>query len=293
MTAPFNTVYSDGGPPITGDGLNTFIQFCENVAAARGFIGTAGMAMYLAGTTGPGDGGQGVFYWNPTGTAADDSGITTIVPFGSTPGSGEWTRSPTASSFAHGMAVFAGGASTFIVPANVTQVKARLWGGGGGGGGCVSNSSGSGGGGGGYAEGWLSVTPLASIPVIVGTGGVGGASGGGNGGPGGTTSFLSLSASGGGPGLGNEGGGGVAGTGSGIGLLISGYPGELAGTLFGSVFLTPAGGAAFAGRGGPGVYGNNGRAGSMHGDGGSGAAGNGSAPFFGGFGNDGSAVLEW
>lgn len=95
MTAPFNTVYADGGPPITGDGLNTFVQVCTNVAVARNFIGTQGMAMALLGTTNPGDGGSGTFYWNPTGTAADDNGTSTIVPSGSSPGSGEWTRATT------------------------------------------------------------------------------------------------------------------------------------------------------------------------------------------------------
>ena len=92
MTAPFNTVYADGGPPVTGDGLNTFLQTCPSVAAARGFIGTQGMAMLLQGFVTPGDEGVGLFYWNASGAAVDDGGITTIVPTGSAPGSGEWTR---------------------------------------------------------------------------------------------------------------------------------------------------------------------------------------------------------
>lgn len=38
------------------------------------------------------DGYQGQFYWNASGVAADDNGITTIVPNGAS--TGEWTRIP-------------------------------------------------------------------------------------------------------------------------------------------------------------------------------------------------------
>lgn len=61
---------------------------------------------------------------------------------------------------------------TFIVPAGVTSVKIESWAGGGGGYGGNSNS---GGGGGEYAcDPVVSVTPLESLDVIIGTGGAGG-----------------------------------------------------------------------------------------------------------------------
>lgn len=86
------TTQADGGPPVTGDMFNTFEQTCDNVAQLRAFIGITGMQVYVRGTIAPNDGGQGPFYWNASGTAPDDNGVTTIVPTGSA--SGEWTRLP-------------------------------------------------------------------------------------------------------------------------------------------------------------------------------------------------------
>jgi hypothetical protein len=111
MTAPYHQVYADGGPNVTGDGLNTFAQICQNVADARGFIGTQGMAMLLLGFVTPDDGGDGTFAWSPTGTAPDDGGITTIIPTGSVAGSGEWIRAtppPTAFNAIGGAQALAG-----------------------------------------------------------------------------------------------------------------------------------------------------------------------------------------
>jgi hypothetical protein len=46
----------------------------------------------LLGFISPGDGGDGIFEWSPTGTVPDDSGITAIIPTGSVAGAGEWVR---------------------------------------------------------------------------------------------------------------------------------------------------------------------------------------------------------
>jgi hypothetical protein len=97
---------------------------------------------------------------------------------------------------------------TFTVPAGVTSITIEVVGAGGDGGG----NGGGGGGGGGYSSGTYSVTPLTTLPVIVGIGGSGPATG---------TSSVStfLSATGGDNGTSvsnpNIGGGGAGGTGSG------------------------------------------------------------------------------
>lgn len=92
MTAPALNVYVNGGPSVSGDGFNTFCQTCDSVANLRGFVGVQGVQVYMRGTLVPNDGGEGNFYWNSTGSAADDNGVTTIIPSGSVAGSGEWTR---------------------------------------------------------------------------------------------------------------------------------------------------------------------------------------------------------
>lgn len=90
MSAPALTVQINGGPPVSGDQLNTYGQTCDTVAQLRGFIGIQGVQVFLRGQSAPNDGYQGNFYWNASGTAADDNGVTTIVPTGS--GSGLWSR---------------------------------------------------------------------------------------------------------------------------------------------------------------------------------------------------------
>lgn len=62
----------------------------------------------------------------------------------------------------------------FNVPAGVTRIKYRIWGGGGGGGGgpnAAGSFAGTGGGGGGYTEGFASVTPGQVLACTVGAGG--------------------------------------------------------------------------------------------------------------------------
>lgn len=99
------------------------------------------------------------------------------------------------------------GTSTWVAPARVSRVKARLWGGGGGGGGASSGGNtilASGGGGGAYAEKVCAVVPGQSYSVVVGAGGAGGPGGSGaaNGANGGLSSFGGfVSALGGGYGL--------------------------------------------------------------------------------------------
>ncbi len=90
MSAPALSVFTTGGAAVSGDNLNTFVQSANSMADLRGFVGVAGVQVFVRGTAAPGDGGQGDFYWNVNGTAPDDNGLTTVVPYGS--GSGEWTR---------------------------------------------------------------------------------------------------------------------------------------------------------------------------------------------------------
>lgn len=90
MSAPSNQTYASGYGQVSGDNLNTFVQNVANVTGLRGFIGTAGMNVYLMGTTTTNDGGQGFFYWNASGTGPDDNGVTNVVPSGAATGC--WTR---------------------------------------------------------------------------------------------------------------------------------------------------------------------------------------------------------
>lgn len=90
MTAPSLAKQVNGAGVVTADNFNTFIQSCNFVTELRGFAGTLGMQVYMRGFSAIGDGGQGYFYWNVNNAAADDGGVTTIVPNGST--AGAWTR---------------------------------------------------------------------------------------------------------------------------------------------------------------------------------------------------------
>jgi len=87
-------VQVQGQGSVSADNLNTYLQGADNVAAMRSFVGNAAdsitVTVYMRGTTNPGDGGQGFFYWNPTSIATDDGGVTTIVPTGQTVGA--WLR---------------------------------------------------------------------------------------------------------------------------------------------------------------------------------------------------------
>lgn len=81
------------------------------------------------------------------------------------------------------------GSFTFNVPASVTQVFARGWGGGSGpGGGPAGTGASCAGGAGGYFEGWFPVTPGGTVSITIGAAGIGGTQGN-TGGGGGNTSF--------------------------------------------------------------------------------------------------------
>lgn len=118
------------------------------------------------------------------------------------------------------------GTTNWTVPAGVSHVRARVWGGGGSGGSSTAiQNAGGGGGAGGYSEGVFEVTPGQLIAVTAGAGG--------NGTAGGTSSFGSYcSASGGSAGAnGSAGGvgmGGAGGSGVGGAINISGGNGSAA-----------------------------------------------------------------
>ena len=287
MSVPFNTVFSDGGPAVNSDELNSFIQACNTVSDLRGFIGVDGMQVALLGTSAANDGGQGLFYWSSTSTGPDDNGATAVVPSGAA--AGAWLRNNIG--VMRSMVSFLA-PGTWIVPGGVTRVKARLWGGGGGGGGCAANNGGSSGGGGGYAEGFITVTPGAAMPVVVGAGGLAGGTGGANGGSGGTSTFGSLVATGGGGGAGNNGTPGVGGVGTGGAFGVTGESGGTSSLIAGK-YLSSAGGGSFGSSGGGLSYGANGQPAEFPGAAGSGGAGDGSNPFIGGAGAAGLLVIEW
>lgn len=90
MSAPALSVSIQGQGIVSADNLNTYEQTCDNVADLRAFIGAQGVQVYMRGFFTPGDGGQGEFYWNASGTGPDDGGVTKIVP--SNAGTGCWTR---------------------------------------------------------------------------------------------------------------------------------------------------------------------------------------------------------
>lgn len=90
MVAPAPTAFVQGQGSVGADNLNTFLQSCLSVAQLRTVIGVPGNSIEIYGTVTPNDGGQGFFYWNATGIAADDNGVTTVVPTGVTLGC--WTR---------------------------------------------------------------------------------------------------------------------------------------------------------------------------------------------------------
>ena len=121
------------------------------------------------------------------------------------------------------------GSYTFVVPAGVYRIMARVWAGGGGSGGTYQAGSASlGGGGGGYSERRIAVTPGDVITIIVGAGGAAGVGGpgptaGGAGGSSSVGSYCSASGGqGGAPATGSAAGGGTTG-GRGYGGDFNGF----------------------------------------------------------------------
>lgn len=89
MTAPKLAVQIQGMASVSADNLNTYVQWCPNVATLRAFIGLPTMQVSLQGLTTPDDGGQGDFYWLATVSQIDD-GKNYIIPPGG--GGGGWVR---------------------------------------------------------------------------------------------------------------------------------------------------------------------------------------------------------
>lgn len=288
MSAPDLTVFVTGGGAVTGDNLNTFVQSADTMAELRAFVGIQGIQVFVRGTAAPNDGGQGFFYWNVNGTAPDDNGVTTVVPYGS--GSGEWTRLNNSISAIY--QIFASnGTYTYSVPAGVYSIFLTVKGAGGGGGSSLGYDCGGGGGEGGTAIALVAVTPGQQLTIIVGAGGTGGVAGGNSGQIGGNSFCLGLEGYGGNGGVnngvsragglggiatggtanftggaGNDGNGGFASSVTSGVATISGVPtgtGGGSGSRSATTAINPAG----AGTGGGGIYNNSGSAGSPGSDG--------------------------
>ena len=181
----------------------------------------------------------------------------------------------------------------WTVPAGISTVRLKVWGGGGAGGSGFSGAGG-GGGGGGYCEGFVPVSPGQTYFVTVGNGGIG------SGTPGGTSKFgTSISATGGTAGANGASGvgaaGGAGGTGAG-GLIVQ--AGQLGGTAFlfngGMTGFGGGGGGAFAGPAPQPVVAAttataNGSSSLLLSAGGTGGVGNG----VGGQGGPGLVTIEW
>lgn len=90
MSVPALNVAYQGISQTSADQLNTFMQTCNVITDLRAFVGITGMKVFMGGYVAEGDGGQGNFYWNASGTGPDDNGVTNIVPTGAALGC--WTR---------------------------------------------------------------------------------------------------------------------------------------------------------------------------------------------------------
>lgn len=215
-------------------------------------------------------------------------------------GAGAWILLRwSASEFAnHGNVVFAAaGVTPWVIPAGVFRVRVTVIGGGGGGGkrtGSASSGAGGGGGGGGVSEGFVTVTPGASINVTVGAGGAGATVANTAGTNGGASSFgIAVTATG-----GNGGGitgGGNGGVGSGGDLNTSLGPGSGGISFSNSAAadngITGAGG----GPGGAGITFASG-SGSINGNAAIGPGGGGGGAVFagnGGAGFNGIVLIRW
>lgn len=186
---------------------------------------------------------------------------------------------------------------TFTVPAGVTQVEVTTIGGGGAGGSGNSTLPGGGGGSGGVGVAIITgLTPGASIPIVVGSGGAP-ASAGNTGGNGGTSSFgsgPSIEATG---GYGGE--GGLSGSGGGVPGGAAGFSGSAGYGNYGSYGSggNPSNGQGGTGGGpgnGLGYFGSgvNGLAALGYGGGGGGGSAGGSGST-GGAGGGGIVIVKW
>nr|WP_315181703.1 T9SS sorting signal type C domain-containing protein [uncultured Flavobacterium sp.] len=200
---------------------------------------------------------------------------------------------------------------TFVVPAGVTSLTVKAWGGGGSGGGATNAGNmiargGSGGGGGAYASATITVTPGESLSIIVGVGGAKALAGqnGNSGGNSTITGFTSsIFASGGSGGIGNidgaatvvGGAGGVATAGT---TKTAGTAGRSGNTQYDAVSGAGGAGANSGGAGGAGISGlgntQSGNDGSNPGGGGGGGRTSQDAgSTTGGAGGDGQVIISW
>lgn len=200
---------------------------------------------------------------------------------------------------------------TFVVPAGVTSLTVKAWGGGGSGGGATNAGNmiargGSGGGGGAYASATITVTPGESLSIIVGVGGAKALAGqnGNSGGNSTITGFTSsIFASGGNGGIGNidgaaivvGGSGGVATAGT---TKTAGTAGGSGNTQYDAVSGAGGAGANSGGAGGAGISGlgntqsgNNGS--NPGGGGGGGRTSQDAGSTTGGAGGDGQVIISW
>lgn len=112
MSIPSLSIQSQGLNQVSADNYNTYLQGCNVVTDLRNFVGVTGIKVFMAGYTAIGDGGEGIFYWNASGSAPDDSGVTTIVPNGAA--AGEWSRLTGGSTVASNSSIFPMGRLTLI-----------------------------------------------------------------------------------------------------------------------------------------------------------------------------------
>jgi hypothetical protein len=225
----------------------------------------------------------------PTGTTAVTSGDIAVMP---TAPFVPW-KLPQLTPGTSRLAVFTPASqANWAVPAGVSNVKVRLWGGGGAGG-AGFGGAGGGGAGGGYCEGFYAVSPGQSFFVTVGNGGIG------SGTSGGVSSFGSMASADGGA-AGANGASGVGGNGAGAGGTASGSGVQTSGGvgggafLAGSVWVSGRGGAAYGAAGAEpviaaGTTTTDGHSATLPGCGGSGGIGGG----VGGQGGAGLVLLEW
>lgn len=85
MSVPANSVWFPGIGSVPADQLNTYVQTVLNYAQLRTFTGQTYMLVNVLGAVSPADGGQGLFWYNASSTAADNN-TTVIVPSGAVMG---------------------------------------------------------------------------------------------------------------------------------------------------------------------------------------------------------------
>jgi len=192
-----------------------------------------------------------------TGARFDQWNSTTALPTGVWSGgaaaAGGYVYSAGGTAF-NGQVFTTQGTDTYVVPAGVTTITAKIWGAGGGGGRGGNNKAGGAGGGGGFVQADLTVTPGETLNVYVGGGGTGGTnnlgSSGGGGGGGGysslyrTTTPLLIAGGGGGGGGGDTSTSAVNGGAGGAGGGTSGVTGSASGATGGGGGGTNAAGGA-------------------------------------------------